>query len=45
MQVVLSDTLLRLLPLLLQFEHIQYFRLSKMLFAKIKVSHSMCGPH
>jgi len=45
MQMVLSDTLSRLLPLLLQFENFQYLRLSKMLFAKIKVSHSMCGPH
>ena len=40
MQVVLSATLSRLLPLQLVFERFQYIGLSSFWFAKIKVSHS-----
>jgi len=44
MQVVLRATLSRLLPLQLGFKHSQYISLSQIWFAKIKVSHSVCGP-
>jgi len=45
MQVVLSATLSRLLPLQLGFECFQYICLSYIYFAKTKISHSMYGPH
>jgi len=33
------------LPLQLGFERCQYISLNKIYFAKVKVSHSVCGPH
>jgi len=44
MQVVLRTALSRLLPLHLGFEHFKT-SLRYIGFPKIKVSHSMCGPH
>jgi len=44
MHVVLSTSLSRLLTLRIGVERFQYIGLKQNYFAKVKLSHSMCGP-